>query len=115
MMYQKDCMIGAEGSGKEGKCKSTLKGCAQYHVKANGDVIACKKCGFKHICPNCSLYLTFHKIRNKAICHHCSFEKKIAIKCKLEKNCEFVMYGMGVEKIFDEIREIFHHKKVNIF
>ena len=77
--------------------------------------LICKKCGFKHICPNCSLYLTFHKIRNKAICHHCSFEKKIAIKCKLEKNCEFVMYGMGVEKIFDEIREIFPHKKVNIF
>ena len=25
------------------------------------------------------------------------------------------MYGMGVEKIFDEIREIFPHKKVNIF
>ena len=77
--------------------------------------LICKKCGFKHICPNCSLYLTFHKIRNKAICHHCSFEKKIEIKCKLEKNCEFVMYGMGVEKIFDEIREIFPHKKVNIF
>ena len=77
--------------------------------------LICKKCGFKHICPNCSLYLTFHKIRNKAICHHCSFEKRIEIKCKLEKNCEFVMYGMGVEKIFDEIREIFPHKKVNIF
>ncbi len=77
--------------------------------------LICKKCGFKHICPNCSLYLTFHKIRNKAICHHCSFEKKIKIKCKLEKNCEFVMYGVGVEKIFDEIREIFPHKKVNIF
>ena len=77
--------------------------------------LICKKCGFKHICPNCSLYLTFHKIRNKAICHHCSFEKKIEIKCKLEKNCEFVMYGMGVEKIFDEIREIFPHKKVDIF
>ncbi len=77
--------------------------------------LICKKCGFKHICPNCSLYLTFHKIRNKAICHHCSFEKKIKIKCKLEKNCEFVMYGIGVEKIFDEIREIFPHKKVNIF
>ena len=77
--------------------------------------LICKKCAFKHICPNCSLYLTFHKIRNKAICHHCSFEKKIKIKCKLEKNCEFVMYGIGVEKIFDEIREIFPHKKVNIF
>ena len=29
------------------------------------------------ICSNCSLYLTFHKIKNKAICHHCSYEKKL--------------------------------------
>ena len=77
--------------------------------------LICKKCGFKHICPNCSLYLTFHKIKNKAICHHCSFEKKIKTKCKSKGNCEFIMYGPGVEKIFDEIKEIFPNKKINIF
>ena len=38
--------------------------------------LICKKCGFKHACPNCSLYLTFHKIKDKVICHHCSIEKK---------------------------------------
>jgi len=27
----------------------------------------CKKCGYKECCPNCSLYLTFHKLINKAI------------------------------------------------
>ena len=77
--------------------------------------LICKKCGFKHICPNCSLYLTFHKIRNKAICHHCSFEKKIKTKCKSTGNCEFIMYGPGVEKIFEEIKKIFPDKKINIF
>ena len=45
--------------------------------------IICKKCGHKQICSNCSLYLTFHKLKNKAICHHCSFEKKIENKCKI--------------------------------
>ena len=38
--------------------------------------LICKKCGYKQACPNCSLYLTFHKLKNKAICHHCSLEKK---------------------------------------
>ena len=33
--------------------------------------LICKKCGYKHVCPNCSMYLTFHKLKNKAICHHC--------------------------------------------
>ncbi len=77
--------------------------------------LICKKCGFKHICSNCSLYLTFHKIKNKAICHHCSFEKEIKTECKSKGNCEFIMYGPGVEKIFEEVKEIFPNKKINIF
>ena len=69
--------------------------------------LICKKCGNKQTCPNCSLYLTFHKLKNKAICHHCSYEKKIKTKCKLNGDCEFVMYGPGVEKIFDEVKEFY--------
>ncbi len=77
--------------------------------------LICKKCGNKQTCPNCSLYLTFHKLKNKAICHHCSYEKKIKTKCKLNGDCEFVMYGPGVEKIYDEVKELFPNKKTSIF
>ena len=77
--------------------------------------LICKKCGTKEICPNCSLYLTFHKLKNKAICHHCSFEKKIQSKCKSQSNCEYIMYGPGVEKIFEEAKEIFPDKNISIF
>ena len=77
--------------------------------------LICKKCGNKQTCPNCSLYLTFHKLKNKAICHHCSYEKKIKTKCKLNGDCEFVMYGPGVEKIYDEVKELFPNKKISIF
>ncbi len=77
--------------------------------------LICKKCGNKQTCSNCSLYLTFHKIKNKAICHHCGFEKRIKEKCKIEGNCEMIMYGPGVEKIFDETKKIFPSKKINIF
>ena len=61
------------------------------------------------------MYLTFHKIRNKAICHHCSFERKIDAKCKSGNLCDFIMYGPGVEKIFEEVKKIFPNKKINIF
>ena len=77
--------------------------------------LICKKCGYKQTCSNCSLYLTFHKIKNKAICHHCSFEKEIDIKCNFKGRCEFVMYGPGVEKIFEEVKEIFPNKITRIF
>jgi len=77
--------------------------------------LICKNCGFKQICKNCSMYLTFHKNKNKAICHHCSSEKKISNKCKDGKNCDFIMYGPGVEKIYDEIIKLFPTNKVEIF
>ena len=77
--------------------------------------LICKKCGYKHVCSNCSLYLTFHKLINKVICHHCSKEKEITTKCKIKGDCEFIKYGPGVEKIFEEVKEIFPDKKINIF
>ena len=77
--------------------------------------LICKKCGSKQVCNNCSLYLTFHRLRDKAICHHCSFERNINIKCEIEKNCDFIMYGPGVEKIYEEVKTIFPKKKVDIF
>ncbi len=77
--------------------------------------LICKKCGQKKICPNCSLYLTFHKLKNKVICHHCSFEADIKTNCRQEGICEFIMYGPGVEKILEEVKIIFPDKKINIF
>ena len=77
--------------------------------------LICKKCGYKQVCSNCSLYLTFHKLKNKAVCHHCSFEKSIKVKCESSGNCEFIMYGPGVEKIYEEVKELFPHKKISIF
>ena len=34
----------------------------------------CKRCGSKLNCPNCSIFLTFHKHINKAMCHHCGYK-----------------------------------------
>ena len=75
--------------------------------------LICKKCGYKHVCSNCSMYLTFHKLKNRAICHHCSFERKIETNCKTAGLCEFIKYGHGVEKIFEEVKDIFPQKKIS--
>ncbi len=77
--------------------------------------LICKKCGYKHSCNNCSLFLTFHKIKNKAICHHCLYEKKIENKCNAKGFCDFIMYGPGVEKIFEEVKNLFPDKNIRIF
>ncbi len=78
--------------------------------------LICNKCGFKHACPNCSIYLTYHKSIDKLICHHCGFKNVKDKKCQIKnKLCNFDMYGPGVEKIFDELKLKFPEKKIKIF
>jgi primosomal protein N' (replication factor Y) len=78
--------------------------------------LICKKCGFKHLCANCSIYLTYHKSINKLICHHCGIKIKKEKNCKIEKEfCDFRMHGPGVEKIYDELKTIFPKKNIKIF
>lgn len=75
----------------------------------------CKVCGYKLECPNCSIFLTFHKHLNKAMCHHCGYKTQIQKKCKnLNTSCDFQMYGPGVEKIFAELKQIFPEKEIKI-
>jgi primosomal protein N' (replication factor Y) len=78
--------------------------------------LICKKCGYKHLCPNCSVYLTYHKSTNKLVCHHCGKKAKKEKACNASKdNCDFRMHGPGVEKIYDELKKIFPKKNIKIF
>ncbi len=78
--------------------------------------LICKKCGYRHICPNCSIYLTYHKILNKIICHHCGYKNYAKKKCSNKKqSCDFSFYGPGVEKVFEELKSIFPNKVIKIF
>ena len=77
--------------------------------------IICKTCGSKLDCPNCSIYLTFHKHINKAMCHHCGYKSSLNSNCKkTENNCDYQMYGPGIEKIYAELKQIFPEKKIKI-
>ena len=78
--------------------------------------LVCKKCGFKHSCPDCSIYLTYHKFSEKLICHQCGHQANLEKKCQeVNEKCNFIMYGPGVEKIFEELKIKFPDKKIKIF
>ena len=77
--------------------------------------LICKICGYKLVCPDCTIYLTYHNLIKKAVCHHCGYKTNIKKKCKTSKSCDFLMYGPGVEKIFDELEIIFPKNKISIF
>tara|TARA_Y100001970_G_scaffold289222_1_gene418877 strand:+ start:75 stop:2021 length:1947 start_codon:yes stop_codon:yes gene_type:complete len=78
--------------------------------------LICKNCGYKHTCPNCSIYLTYHSFSDKVVCHYCDYTRKLDKKCLINKNrCDFSKYGIGVEKVFEELKKLFPTKKIKIF
>ena len=78
--------------------------------------LICKTCGYKHVCPNCSIFLTYHKMIDKAVCHHCGHKNKIIKDCKIDgKKCEFLMYGPGVEKVYEELKKNYPQKILKYF
>ena len=83
--------------------------------RGHSPFLVCKKCGYKHLCKNCSIYLTYHKSIKKLICHHCGNKSNVDRKCKTNNECDFQMYGPGVEKILEELKILFPKKNIQIF
>ena len=49
------------------------------------------------------------------MCHHCGYKRNLKQKCKsFNLDCDFQMYGPGVEKIFSDLKNIFPEKKIKI-
>tara|TARA_A100001234_G_scaffold221460_1_gene237682 strand:+ start:2578 stop:4578 length:2001 start_codon:yes stop_codon:yes gene_type:complete len=77
--------------------------------------VFCKKCFEKHMCPNCSVNLVYHKNKNILLCHYCGHKSILERNCKKEGKCDFIFSGPGVERILEEVKKIFPSKKVEIF
>ena len=58
-------------------------------------------------CPSCSVGLVYHKKKNIAVCHYCNFNSKLERKCNDDQKCNFKLYGLGLEKIYDEVKNKF--------
>ena len=77
--------------------------------------VFCKKCSSSFSCPNCSINLVYHKIKNNLMCHYCGFKTSLIRSCSQEENCDFIFCGPGVERISEEVKKNFPNKKIEIF
>ena len=68
----------------------------------------CNSCGDKIKCVNCDTWLVEHRSKNILVCHHCGYSrifKNVCKKCGVEGQIKAC--GPGVERIEEEIKEIF--------
>lgn len=70
-------------------------------------VLKCDVCEWIAECHQCDISLTYHKVRNKLICHICGTTKPILNICPACGSPRLALEGYGTEKIEDELGVIF--------
>ncbi|MEM9501472.1 MAG: primosomal protein N' [Pseudomonadota bacterium] len=75
----------------------------------------CRNCGHRFQCPNCSAWLVEHRLSARLACHHCGHETGVPDTCPEcgEPDC-LVACGPGVERIADEVAELFPEARVAV-
>jgi primosomal protein N' (replication factor Y) len=67
----------------------------------------CKSCGYELTCKHCSVSLTWHKSRNKAVCHYCGYSVTPPKACPQCGSLEAGFTGFGTEMIEEEVKRTF--------
>jgi primosomal protein N' (replication factor Y) len=75
----------------------------------------CRACGHRLQCPSCSAWLVEHRLVNRLQCHHCGYTTRLPEKCP---SCgapgEMAACGPGVERLSEEIAELFPEARASV-
>ena len=72
----------------------------------------CKSCGAVIECPNCSIAMTYHKGRNRLICHTCGFSEPLVKVCPECGSFDISPRGYGTENAEEEARALFPFARI---
>jgi primosomal protein N' (replication factor Y) (superfamily II helicase) len=67
----------------------------------------CRSCGYEMACPHCSVALTYHKEREKMICHYCGSSASPITVCPTCGSLDVGYSGFGTEGIEEELGRSF--------
>jgi primosomal protein N' (replication factor Y) len=67
----------------------------------------CPSCGYEQTCKHCSVSLTWHKSRGRAVCHYCGYTEQPPKVCPQCGSLEAGYLGFGTEMIEEEVRRTF--------
>jgi primosomal protein N' (replication factor Y) (superfamily II helicase) len=67
----------------------------------------CRSCGYEMACTRCSVALTYHKERERMVCHYCGFTTRPITACPQCGSLDVGYSGYGTEGIEEELRRHF--------
>lgn len=72
----------------------------------------CRSCGYELTCKRCSVSLTYHKSKGRAVCHYCGYSAAIPSCCPECGSLDASFAGFGTEMIEEEVSRTFPELRV---
>ena len=69
--------------------------------------IQCRDCGDVETCTDCSISMTFHRMTNRLVCHHCRHEAPAPSRCPRCGSDDLSYRGLGTEQVEKVVSEMF--------
>ena len=74
--------------------------------------VQCRECGDVEQCENCSISLTFHRVTQRIVCHHCRHEAPAPSRCPSCGSKDLSFRGLGTEQVERVAAETFPDARI---
>ncbi len=74
--------------------------------------VSCRKCGYVMTCDRCNVNHTYHLPTNQLICHYCGKKEANPKNCPQCGSHYIKYFGVGTQKIEDEVKRLFPQASV---
>ncbi|HEY2842191.1 MAG TPA: primosomal protein N' [Bryobacteraceae bacterium] len=76
------------------------------------NIVACRGCGERLQCVNCSVTLTYHRRDRRMLCHYCDYASAVPDKCP-QCSSEYLQFiGVGSERVEQELGAAFPRARI---
>lgn len=74
--------------------------------------ISCRSCGEVIKCDDCDISMTYHKEKNRLICHYCGKTKPLPRVCPSCGSKFIKQFGVGTQRVEEEVQKYFPEARV---
>lgn len=89
--------------------KRTIEAGEQVIVMLNrrgyAPVMYCKDCTETVRCPECEVGMTYHKGRERLVCHYCGLSYAYPMRCRKCGGSNFIPMGQGTERLTEALQD----------
>jgi primosomal protein N' (replication factor Y) len=75
-------------------------------------LMLCRACGHVLRCADCAVSMTFHRGRNRLLCHYCARTEGVPAACPKCRQPKLEGMGMGTEQVESVVRALFPSARV---